>query len=208
MTGVQTCALPISTLSRDENPSELNSRGSLPSVVEPTPLPYEFRFGEELPEELGQKLLEGQQVLRSSNSRCPRRHSESHSAQPKRVDLLALLNFYTQQKENMSTKQMPLPDSKDAPKVFDGRSPDLLPRFIDVVEQLFKMHSVMDKQQIKEYLVRYATPTIEDKWRGLETFANEFSFEDFKEEILDSYLETRDWSMGAFQRLQGLCARY
>ena len=57
-----------STSSRDENPSEPNSRGSSPSVVEPTPLPYEFRFGEEFPEELRQKLLEGQQVLRSSNS--------------------------------------------------------------------------------------------------------------------------------------------
>ena len=131
-----------------------------------------------------------------------------HSAPTKRVDLQALLNFYTQQKADMSTKQMPLPNSKDAPKAFDGRSLDFLPRFIDAVEQLFKMHSVTDKQQKKEYLVRYATPTIEDEWRGLETFANEFSFEDFKEEILDSYLETRDWSMGAFQRLQGLCARY
>ena len=108
----------------------------------------------------------------------------------------------------MSTKQMPLPDSKDAPKAFDGRSPDLLPRFIDAVEQLFKTHSVTDKQQKKEYLVRYATPTVEDEWRGLETFANEFSFEDFKEEILDSYLETRDQSMGAFQRLQGLCRNW
>ena len=64
----------------------------------------------------------------------------------------------------------------------------------------------MDKQQKKEYLVRYVTPTLEDKWQELETFAkNEFSFEDFKKEILDSYLEMRDWSMGAFQRLQGLC---
>ena len=64
----------------------------------------------------------------------------------------------------MSTKQMPLPNSKDAPKVFDGRSPDLLPSFIDAVEQLFKTHSVTDKQQKKEYLVRYAMPTVEDEW--------------------------------------------
>ena len=103
---------------------------------------------------------------------------------------------------------MLLPDSKDTSKVFNGRSPDLLLRFINVVEQLFKTHSATDKQQKKEYLVRYAMPTVEDKWQGLETFANEFSFKDFKEEILDSYLEMRDQSMGAFQRLQGLCARY
>ena len=70
----------------------------------------------------------------------------------------------------MSTKQMLLPDSKDGPKAFNGRSLDLLPRFINAVEQLFKMHSVTNKQPKKEYLVRYATPTIEDEWQGLETF--------------------------------------
>ena len=105
-----------STLLRDKNPSEPNSRGSSPSIVEPTLLPYKFCFGEELPEELRQKLLEGQQVL-SSNLWHLRRHLELHSAQPKGVDLKALLNFYTQHQENMSTKQMPLPNSKDAPKV-------------------------------------------------------------------------------------------
>lgn len=92
-----------------------------------------------------------------------------------------------------------LPDFKDAPKVFDGRSPDLLPRFIDAVEQLFKTCSVTDKKQQKEYLVKYAILTVEDEWQGLEMFADEFSFEDFKDKILNSYLETRDWFLSTLE---------
>ena len=82
---------------------------------------------------------------------------------------------------------MPLPGTKDAPSTFTGKNPDLLERYFDHVEQLLKSCNITDEQEKKKYLVKYTSPSVE---RGLDRYDSGFTYDEFKEDILDSYLET------------------
>ena len=109
----------------------------------------------------------------------------------------------------MATRtSMPLPGTKDVPSTFTGKDPDLLKRYFDHVEQLLKSCNITDEQEKKKYLAKYTSPSVEREWKGLDRYDSGFTHDEFKEDILDSYLETQDASMGVYQRLTNLNQRY
>ena len=91
---------------------------------------------------------------------------------------------------------------------FTGKDPDLLERYSDHIEQLLKSCNITDEQEKKKYLVKYTSPSVEREWKGLDRYDLGFTYDEFKEDILDSYLETSDASMGVYQRLTNLNQRY
>ena len=108
----------------------------------------------------------------------------------------------------MATRtSMLLPGTKDVPSTFTGKDPDL-ERYFDHLEQLLKSCNITDEQEKKKYLVKYMSPSVEQEWKGLDRYDSGLTYDEFKEDILDSYLETRAASMGVYQRLTNLNQRY
>ena len=197
----------------EDNPSEG------PSTPEPPTSSTTRVRPESLPEELIEALREGRNTL-ASNLRRLSRSSGANSANKNKTPvgrksvgipatLRILLNHYQKQTAEMATRtSMPLPGTKDAPSTFTGKDPDLLERYFDHVEQLLKSCNITDEQEKKKYLVKYTSPSVEREWKGLDRYDSGFTYDEFKEDILDSYLETRDASMGVYQRLTDLNQRY
>jgi hypothetical protein len=98
---------------------------------------------------------------------------------------------------------MPQPGTKDAPK-FDENKPSELVRFIDRMEDLFKLHSVTVAQDKIDTLGKYTSAETESEWRALETFTGG-DWDKFKEEIIQSYPEASSLSRGSLARLKKIC---
>jgi hypothetical protein len=114
-----------------------------------------------------------------------------------------LLNPQTS--EDISTmvdkNAMVLPGSRDAPK-FSSTRPKELRRFIRLIKDLWKEAGVTSDKERKESLGKYADQESEEEWSALETYGDNYNWEDFRKEILDNYPEALAAERGTPSRIR------
>lgn len=64
---------------------------------------------------------------------------------------------------------MPIPGTKDAPR-FDGSKPLEIPRFLDILEELFSLHSITDANEKRRWMLKYIPRELEDQWKEFPKF--------------------------------------
>lgn len=107
--------------------------------------------------------------------------------------------------------RMPWPSSRDAPSFTSTGDIDeaiQLFRFISNVETCFKDAAVTAEQDKKQWLSRYASPSDEEVWRSLETFAEPTTYEEWKEDILKGYPTAEEFKSGSLYVLEHICKMY
>lgn len=101
-------------------------------------------------------------------------------------------------------RHMVAPGTRDAPK-FSSRRPEELRRFLRMMEDLWKDAGIVDDEEKKTSLGKYADQESEEEWTALEGFEAGRSWNDFKTELLDNYPEAAEAERGTPYRLRKLC---
>lgn len=70
---------------------------------------------------------------------------------------------------NPTKMSMPIPSTKDAPK-FDGSKPLEIPRFLEVLEELFTLHSITDAKDRRKWMLKYIPRELEEQWTEFPKF--------------------------------------
>jgi hypothetical protein len=104
-----------------------------------------------------------------------------------------------------SNRKMVAPGSRDAPK-FSSKKPHELRRFLRLMEDLWKEAGINDDNQKKKSVGKYADQDSEEEWAALDTFEDSYSWEQFKEELMENYPEAAAAERGTPARLRQLCA--
>lgn len=111
----------------------------------------------------------------------------------------------SQTNRNLSTmvekKQMIGPGSRDAPKFLSSR-PRELRRFIRQLEDLWKEAGIEKDEEKKESLGKYADQESEEEWKALDTYGAGYTWEEFKQEILENYPEAAAAERGTPARIR------
>lgn len=103
----------------------------------------------------------------------------------------------------MADVKWPVRGSKEAPK-FNPEEPAELLRYIAQVEEIYE-GKTPDKAVKKKGLCKYVPSVTEQEWMAFDTFDNEFSYEKFKEEVINSYPEAAMLEKGSLARLEQIC---
>lgn len=115
----------------------------------------------------------------------------------------------TQTKENipfkMVTKPMIAPGARDAPK-FSSRWPQELRRFVRQMEDLWQDAGITEADEKKKSIGKYADQESEEEWEGLTTYEKGYSWEEFKNELIENYPEAAAAERGTPARLRQLCS--
>ena len=98
-------------------------------------------------------------------------------------------------------KQMVVPGTRDAPKFLADR-PKELRRFIRQLEDLWREAGIESDADKEEGLGRYADQESEEEWKALDTYKREYSWADFKKEILENYPEASAAERGTPARIR------
>jgi len=104
---------------------------------------------------------------------------------------------------NMVEVKWPIRGSKEAPK-FDPEEPAELLRYISQVEEIWK-GKTLDKAGKKKGLCKYVPSVTEQEWMAFDTYDDEFMYEKFKEEVINSYPEAAMLEKGSLVRLEQIC---
>jgi hypothetical protein len=105
----------------------------------------------------------------------------------------------------VTEKRMVAPGSRDAPK-FKSSKPEELRRFIRLMEDLWKECGVTSDRSRKTMIGKYADPESEEEWQAFDTFDDDHSWEEFKEELLENYPEAAAAERGTPARLRQICS--
>jgi len=98
-------------------------------------------------------------------------------------------------------KTMVIPGTRDAPK-FRRENPKELRRFIRQIEDLWKEAGIEDAATKKESIGKYADQDSEEEWSSLISYGRNYSWEEFKAELLDNYPEAAEAETGSPDRLK------
>ena len=109
-----------------------------------------------------------------------------------------MVDLVTQTK--MIDMKWPIRGLKEAPK-FNPDEPAELLRYITQVEEIWGGKTI-DKKGMKKGLCKYAPSTTEQEWVVFDTYDEEFSYENFKEEIINSYPEVAMLEKGSLVCLE------
>jgi hypothetical protein len=101
-------------------------------------------------------------------------------------------------------RHMVAPGTRDAPK-FSSNRPEELRRFLRMMEDLWKDVGIVDNEEKKTSLGKYADQESEEEWTALESFGKGRSWDDFKTELLENYPEAAEAERGTPYRLRKLC---
>ena len=112
-----------------------------------------------------------------------------------------LVNLVTQSK--MVDIKWPIRGAKEAPR-FNPDEPAELLRYIAQVEEIWE-GKTPDKKLMKKGLCKYVPSVTEQEWMAFDTYDDEFSYEKFKEEIVNSYPEAAMLEKGSLARLEQIC---
>jgi len=104
-----------------------------------------------------------------------------------------------------SEKRMILPSARDAPR-FKSSKPEELRRFIRLMEDLWKDYGIISDQTKKKMIGKYADQESEEEWRAFLSFGNNYSWDEFKAEIIDNYPEAAAAERGTPERLRKICS--
>ena len=189
-----------------------NSESSRPNSAEGS---VEFRTPEESEDTARALPLRKSPVVDTSVNKVSNSRLETApgTVTPAFLDLVKrLLVASAAQRVKMSQKtekDLPLYGSRDAPVFRGAQDAKYLQRYIELVKELLKNHSVTDDDKKKKWLGRYADPHTQKEWEGLPSFTDVGrTFEDHIEEVLDSYWETRDRNEGSLAKLDKLVGEY
>ena len=105
----------------------------------------------------------------------------------------------------MANKTMIAPGARDAPK-FSSKKPQELRRFVRQMEDLWKAAEIMEDEQKKESLGKYADQESEEEWKALETYERGHSWEEFKNDLIENYPEAAEAERGTPARIRQICA--
>ena len=98
-------------------------------------------------------------------------------------------------------KAMVIPGTRDAPR-FKSEHPKELRRFIRQLEDLWKEAGIDGSQEKKESIGKYADQDSEEEWRSFISYGGDYSWEEFKAELLDNYPEAAEAETGSPDRLR------
>ena len=107
------------------------------------------------------------------------------------------------QNKKMADVKWPVRGSKEAPR-FNPEEPAELLRYIAQVEEIYE-GKTPDKAAKKKGLCKYVPSVTEQEWMAFDTFDDEFSYEKFKEEVINSYPEAAMLEKGSLARLEQIC---
>jgi hypothetical protein len=124
----------------------------------------------------------------------------SANIRPEFVELI--VNLITEKKMAGEVK-WPIRGSKEAPK-FNPEEPAELLRYIAQVEEIYEGKTPA-KALKKKGLCKYVPSVTEQEWMAFDTFDDEFSYEKFKEEVINSYPEAAMLEKGSLARLEQIC---
>jgi hypothetical protein len=102
------------------------------------------------------------------------------------------------------TKAMISPSARDAPR-FSSRRPQELRRFLRQMEDLWDEAGIIDDEEKKYSLGKYADQESEEEWGGLDTFQKGNTWNEFKEELIVNYPEAAEAERGTPARIKQLC---
>ena len=103
-----------------------------------------------------------------------------------------------------SERRMVAPGSKDAPR-FKSSKPEELRRFIRLMEDLWADAGVTDDKVKKSMIGKYADQDSEEEWAAFDTFEDDHSWQEFKEELIENYPEAAAAERGTPARLKQIC---
>jgi len=103
----------------------------------------------------------------------------------------------------MADIKWPIRGLKEAPK-FNPEEPAELLRYIAQVEEIYE-EKTPDKAAKKKGLCKYVPSVTEQEWMAFDTFDDEFYYEKFKEEVINSYPEAVMLEKGSLARLEQIC---
>jgi hypothetical protein len=104
----------------------------------------------------------------------------------------------------MGNKAMITPGARDAPK-FSLKRPQELRRFVRQMEDLWREAGIVDDEEKKEGLGKYADHESEEEWKALETYERGNTWDEFKDELISNYPEAAAAERGTPARLKQLC---
>src|ERR1700678_1932850 len=94
--------------------------------------------------------------------------------------------------------------ARDAPQ-FSLSRPQELPRFLQQMEDMWNGAGVVDDEERKSLVGKYADQQSEDEWRALDTYQLGFTWLEFKTQLVASYPEVAAAERGTPSRLRQLC---
>ena len=94
--------------------------------------------------------------------------------------------------------------ARDAPQ-FSLSHPKELSRFLQQMEDMWNGAGIVDDEEKKCLVGRYADQQSEDEWRALDTYQSGFTWLEFKAELVASYPEVAAAERGTPSRIRELC---
>ena len=98
-------------------------------------------------------------------------------------------------------KSMVLPETRDAAKFSSSKLKELK-WFIRQLEDLWKEAEITEDGKKKESIGKYADQDSEEEWSTLEMYGPGYTWEAFKKELLDNYLEASAAERGMLSRIR------
>lgn len=103
-----------------------------------------------------------------------------------------------------SERRMIPPGSKDAPR-FKSDKPEELRRFIREMEDLWSYANVTKDDQKKSMIGKYADRDSEEEWSAFKSFGKDYTWKEFKEDLIRNYPEAAAAERGTPARIRQLC---
>ena len=103
------------------------------------------------------------------------------------------------------SKTMIAPGIRDAQK-FSSKKPQELWWFLRIMEDLWQEAGIVDDNAKKMMIGKYADQQSKEEWTALEAFETCFSWEEFKEELIENYPEVVAAERGTLARIRQLCS--
>jgi hypothetical protein len=100
---------------------------------------------------------------------------------------------------------MVAPGSKDAPR-FKSSKPEELRRFIRMMEDLWKEAGVISDDTKKAMIGKYADRESEEEWAAFDTFGDSYSWDEFRDELIENYPEAAAAERGTPARIRQICS--
>jgi hypothetical protein len=97
------------------------------------------------------------------------------------------------------------PGARDAPK-FLSKKPQELRRFVRQMEDLWRDAGIVDDDEKKESIGKYADQESEEEWKALETYEKGNTWDEFKDELISNYPEAAAAERGTPARIKQLSA--
>jgi hypothetical protein len=105
----------------------------------------------------------------------------------------------------VGSRTMIAPGTRDAPNFFLKKLQELR-RFLRIMEDLWQEAGIVDDNVKKMMIGKYADQESEEEWTALEAYEAGHFWAEFKEELIENYLEAAVAERGTPARIRQLCS--